>query len=348
MTTARVLPERQEAILKLVVGEYVSTAAPVGSENVVRRYALSVSPATVRNEMAALEEEGFLTRPHPSAGRVPSDRGYRYYVEFLTDVPELPVEAKLALRRQFTHAERDMDVWTRLAAQLLAQLARNVAIATYPRQPLARLVHLDLALLQESLALLIVVLEQARLRKELLPLKNPVAREELTRVVNKLNTQFSGLTRQEVAAKQVELSPFEEQVLQAAMGIIQEEEQSLSVDYLVEGLRHLLGQPEFSSPEQARVLVQMLEERRVVRAIAAAAPAAGAYRVVIGQENKEEALRPFSVIIAQYGVPGETVGTMGILGPTRMEYARSVAGIRYLASLMDELIQGAWGRSSRG
>ncbi|MBI4233544.1 MAG: heat-inducible transcription repressor HrcA [Chloroflexi bacterium] len=340
------LSSRKEAILRFLVGEYIGTAMPVGSEALVKKYVLGVSPATTRNELAMLEEDGYVSRSHPSAGCVPSDKGYRYYVQFLSDARELPVETKLGLRHRITQAEQDVEVWTQLAAQLLAETAHNMAIATFPRGGEARLRHLELVQIQEFLVLLVLVLHQARVRKQLVPLKDPVDRDALVQIANKLNAHFAGLGHRQIAVQRVELTPLEEQVLQVATRILQEEDEALYKDYFVEGLRHLLRQPEFNESGQAHEVVDLLEDRRLLGSMLVEAPAPGTFRLIIGQEHRLDALKPFSVVLAPYGVPGEAAGTIGILGPTRMEYSTTIAGVRYLASLMSELLAGVHRRAS--
>ena len=158
---------------------------------------LGVSPATVRNDLADLEEQGYITRPHHSAGAVPLDKGYRFYVETMPLVEELTPESQHTLRYQFTKVERDIEGWTRLAATLLAQLVNNVGMVTYPRESESRLMRINLVPIQESLVFLILVLQEVKLRKQLLPLSEPLTVDDLQTVANKLSDSLSGLNRQE-------------------------------------------------------------------------------------------------------------------------------------------------------
>jgi heat-inducible transcriptional repressor len=338
------LSPRRAAILTFIIKGYVADATPVASEVVASNLAWKASPATVRHEMAALEEEGYITRPHVSAGGVPTDKGYRFYVQELQqDVAELTAPEQRSMRQRFRWAERDVEAWARLTALILSELLHNLAITTFPRAPQSRLRHLELVFLQEALGLLVLVLQEARLRKELVPLAGPAGREELSQATNKLNAHFAGLSHQEMAAKHVELTPLEAQVLARALHMMQEEEQAQSSEYLVEGLRHLLAQPEFTAVARARDLVEALEERRLLQALLLRSPEVGGLRVVIGGENDDASLKPLSMVVAQYGVSGGMVGTVGIIGPTRMRYDRTVAGVRYLSALMSELMIGVQG-----
>jgi heat-inducible transcriptional repressor len=203
------LTKREERILKVIVGEYVSTAMPVGSESIAHKHELGVSPATIRNDMACLEEEGYITHPHTSAGRIPSDKGYRYYVESLMEEMELPPPEQRTIRHLFHQVETDMEEWVQLAAAILSRVARNLALVTFPKASLSRLRHMELVTIQEFLALLIVVLKEAKLKKQILPLDQATSQEGLSMIANKLNAAFEGMTSWQIAAKRLELSPLE-------------------------------------------------------------------------------------------------------------------------------------------
>ena len=332
------LTQRKLDLLRTLVGEYIGSASPVASEAIARKHSLGVSPATIRNEMAGLEEEGYITRPHASAGAVPLDKGYRSYVETLSEVEELPRDFQYTIRYQFYNAERDIEGWTSLAATVLAQLVNNVAVVTYPRWPQSRVVRVDLVYVQEFMAFLILVLQEARLQKKLLPLSEPLTSDELQKVANRLSDSLGGLSRDEIQSSPVELSPFEHQVTEMITDIMWREDQALYNDHYVEGLRHLLGQPEFSDGGKAREIVGVLEDEELPRAVLAEAPAWGHLKVVIGGENRVSALHPFSMVVCRYGLPGGSLGSISAIGPTRMEYARTIAGVRFISSIMTELI----------
>src|SRR4051812_49193166 len=178
------LTERREALLNLIVDEYVDTAVPVGSQYIVRKHAMAVSPATIRIEMAKLEEDGYISQPHTSAGRVPSDKGYRYYVESLMSEESLPFSEREMIRHQFHQTERAMGQWFQLAAAVLAHSVSNFAVVTSPRSKETRLRHLQLVPLQEMSALCVVVLNEARIRQQVLGFREPVDQQALTIAAN--------------------------------------------------------------------------------------------------------------------------------------------------------------------
>jgi heat-inducible transcriptional repressor len=332
------LTERKSELLKTLVEEYIESAIPVASESVARKHSLGVSSATVRNDMADLEDQGYISRPHHSAGAVPSDKGYRFYVETLSQIEDLPREFQYTLRYQFTKAERDIDGWTRLAATALSHLVNNAAIVTYPREPESRLIRINLVQVQESLAFLILVLQEVKLRKLLLPLSEPLTSDDLQAVANRMSASLNGLSRQEIMTKTVDVSPFERTVTDMVLDIMEAEDSDLYSNHYIEGLRHLLNQPEFSQGEKAREIVEVLEDKELPKVVLAEAPEWGHMKVIIGEENRVNFLHPLSMVVCQYGLPGGGLGSISALGPTRMEYSRTIAGVRFISSLMTDML----------
>ena len=339
------LSSRQEAILNLIVDSYVKTATPVASEFLARDPDLAVSPATVRNEVAHLEEMGYLTRPHASAGSVPVDKAYRSYVEslFQTGEEDLPGRVRRSARRRLNQVEQDVDEWSVVAASVLSGLVGNLAIATFPKATEARVRHIELVPLQDLLAMVIVVLEQARMRRHLIRLTEPVGPEEIESSSNKIKSQVVGLTRRQIESQPGQLTPLEEKLVDAATLILREEDVASYRGHYIDGLRNLLRQPEFEENERVRDLVQAVEDGTLIRAVLEEAPAGDIVKVVIGQENRGDVLWPLSVVLCRYGIPDEAVGAIGAVGPTRMEYSRTITGVRFMSTLMSELVEGVHG-----
>lgn len=331
------LSERKEQILRLIVSEYISVASPVGSEAIAKRHGLGLSPATVRNEIARLEEDGYIIRRHTSGGGIPSDKGYRYYVRFLVK-EELPLAEQRMLSHLFFQVERRLEEWTRLAAALLARMVHNVAIVTSPKAEEARFKHLELVALQEFLALLILLLRETKLTQQLIAFDEAISQEELNAISYKLNTMFKGLTRSQVVAQSRGLSPIEEQVKETLVLIMAEEDEQRYEEPYIQGIRHLLTQPEFAVSQKMLSLMEVLESKDAVRFILPGRLAEEGVRVIIGAENREDAMRECSVVTTQYGIPGEVCGALGVIGPTRMPYGRAISSVRYMGSLMSELV----------
>ena len=337
------LTHRAGSVLNILVNEYISTANPVASEEIARLSPTKVSPATVRNAMSLLTEEGYISRPHVSAGAVPSDRGYRYYVEALEEVPPLPDSVQQQIHQHFDHADADLAELSRRCALILSRIATNMAIVTVPQSRSSRLKHIQLVYLDEATALLIIVLQEARLLRRLLPLEEPTDQDSLTQVANFLNDRFSGHNRAEIAAPQGELGPLEERVRQSALSLLQEADTYSIPEHYVDGLRWLLNQPEMSQGSQARELVELLEEQVLLGSVLSEQPDTGDIAVFIGGENSDEHLRPFGVILCQYGIPQQASGTICVIGPTRMSYADTISGVGFLSSLMSRLVLELYG-----
>lgn len=333
------LTDRRAQILRLIVSEYIAGAMPVGSQALASHSSLGLSSATIRNEMAALEEEGYITHPHTSAGRIPSDKGYRYYVEALMEEEELSENQKRTLRHQFHQVAQELETWTQLAATVLARLVHNVALVVPPRTARATLLWLDLVRIHDSLALLVLVLRGTRLKQEMLPLQRPYSQEELNTVALHLNRRLVGLTAPRLRRLVAELSPLEDKVQQVVVAALEAEEAApYDIPYL-DGLYQLLAQPEFRQRERVLDVLDVLDEHNLSKVIPLMVISAwGDVRVVIGQENTGDVLHSYSVVASRYGVPAGPQGVLGVLGPTRMPYSRTVPVVRYMASLLSELM----------
>lgn len=332
------LTERRAAILQLIIHDYIDNATPVGSETIVRKYGLKVSPATIRNEMVKLEEEGYLTQPHTSAGRVPSDLGYRYYVESLMEEEDLSPDAKRQILHQFHQVAAQMDAWLDLAASVLAQYARNLALVTAPHSPQVHFRHAEIISLEDYLALLVLVLQEVQAKEQVLLFSEPVSQEELWRTANQLNEELVGLTAPEIRARQLELTRLGRQALEAVLRLMEEEDNVEYPSPRLSGLRNVLSQPEFARGDKMLGVLEVLEERNLSRAIPMDRIAQDGVTVIIGSENWQDAMRECSVVVTRYGVPGWS-GMLGILGPTRMHYPRAISTVRYLASVLTEVVR---------
>src|SRR6185503_5946588 len=283
------LTERREALLNLIVDEYVDTAVPVGSQYIVRKHAMAVSPATVRIEMARLEEEGYINQPHTSAGRVPSDKGYRYYVESLMTEERLPWEEAQTIRHQFHQAERAMEQWFQLAAAVLAHSVSNFAVVTSPRSRETRLRHVQIVPLQELSALVVVVLNEARIRQQVIAFREPVDQGALNRAAGMFNERAGGLATSAVRSLTEPAAELEAVIQHAVVELMDQEEVALG-EVFRDGVREVLSQPEFARSERILDLVDVLEQRTLSNAIPMRQLTDDGISVVIGAENRNEAM----------------------------------------------------------
>ena len=336
------LTRRRDRILSIIIGEYISKGVPVSSD-VVAKKGLGVSPATIRNEMIELEGEGYLVQPHTSAGRIPTDKGYRHYIESLMSYARLSRDEQFLIRHKFHQVEKAVEEWTRLAAAILSGIVHNVALVTLPKPVEARLKHLELVALQESLVLLVLVLKEAKLRQQMLTLEGNVSQEELSASARKLTAAYGGLIASEIADKELKLSPVEEQVMKIVSELMRDEEGEEYEEPYIDGLRHMLRQPEFASSDKIAAIMEMLEQKSLLKSFLPRVLTGEGVRVVIGRENKENMMRDCSVILTKYGIPGEVGGAIGVVGPTRMEYQRAIPTVSFLSTVMSEMVSELYG-----
>ena len=332
------LSERAGTILNILVAEYINSAAPVASEEIARRSPTKVSPATVRNTMSRLTDEGYISRPHVSAGAIPSDLGYRHYVQSLDEPPELPATVQQKIHRDFSQAKPDLEAWSRQCATVLSDLTDSLAMVTVPWARSPRLKHIQLVFLEEFLALLVVVLQETRLLRRLLPVNQPLTQEILDQSANRLNDLFCDLDYEDIKSNNLELTPLEARVRHETTLMLKDASNETAPEHYVDGLRRLLDQPEFAQSGRAKALVEMLEERVLLENLLPQMPETRDVAVYIGEENQEASLHPYGVILCQYGGANQATGTICVIGPTRMGYAEAIGGVAFFSSLMSNLV----------
>ncbi len=334
------LTPRQRTILSLVVREHVESASPVSSRALVEHYGLQVSTATVRNELARLEELGYLTHPHTSAGRVPTHKGYRRFVERLLGEVELPLHERRTIAHQFYQARQDFEQWMPLAASVLARTARGAALVTAPQAAQSCYKHLQLISTQGRVVLLVLVLCGGTVKQQMLTLAEPLNQEALNEASDRLNQLCNGLAAGEIYARTDGLPPLEADVAKLVVDIMHRTDTRTAGVVYRDGLSEVLQQPEFSERERAQGLVRVMEERSFLDAVLAGAlsPEVGNVRVLIGGEGYWDELRACSLVLGRYGVVGFVTGALGVVGPTRMLYGRAISTVRFVAGLLSDLV----------
>ncbi|MDA0364873.1 MAG: heat-inducible transcriptional repressor HrcA [Chloroflexi bacterium] len=334
------LTDRQAAILRLVVQEYIETAEPVSSRSLVEKHQLPISSATIRNEMARLEEDGYITHPHTSAGRVPAEIGYRRYVESLmAEDPIAPAEQR-TIEHQLHQVLGGLDEWLSLAATILAASVGNVAVVTRPQATGAHLKHMQLVELHGESVLLVAVMDDGRVRQRILPQPTPTRQDVLNERTLRLNARMAGLGGAATQLLATEISdPEDATIVRAVAELI--EEQRYTEETFLDGLRAALEQPEFASVDRMLMAVQQLQAYRVRRLVEQARGGRlGITRVLIGREHGVEGMQEWSVVVSSYGDAAGSIGAVAVLGPTRMHYERTIPRVRYVAALMSHLIEG--------
>ena len=335
------LTERQRTILLLLIRDYIETAQPVGSKRLVERFHLDLSPATVRNEMSALTEMGYLRQPHTSAGRVPAEEGYRVFVEQMVNNAELPASVQNTISHQFFQARPDVEQWMTLAASVLAHQSQGVSLVTAPHAETIRFKHIELISTQGRQVLMVIVMEGGEVNQQVLTLAEPVTQTRLSQAAARLNSLLAGLAVDAIAALSSRADALEQDIITLMVQDMKRTSENVSGEIYTDGLTNVLSEPEFAETDEARWAMRLFEERSTLQGLLARAStnsSIGGLQVLMGGEGGWEELRQCSMVIARYGVPGLATGTLGVLGPMRMSYARTIPTVRYVAGLLSNLV----------
>jgi len=336
------LTDRQKLILTLVITDYIETAQPVGSVYIVEHWGLDVSSATVRNELVALTEMGYLRQPHTSAGREPTEDGYRYFVRQLMGHTDLPAPTKQTITHQFYQAGADVDHWMRLAASVLAHQSQAASLVTAPHPEHSIFKHLELIGTRGRQVLMVLVLSGGEVSQQMLSLAEPVSQEQLSAVAQTINQICLGLDSDGIAALMTPATALEQDILKLVAGEMRRSGDVITGELYRDGLTHVLSEPEFGEMDVARRALRILEERPLLEDLLARTVLSterGSVQVLIGGEGTWEELRECSMVLARYGAPGLATGTLGVLGPMRMPYGRTISTVRFMSGLLSNLVE---------
>lgn len=338
------LSDRRSAILRAIVSEYVRSGEPVGSKALVERYNLGVSPATVRNEMGALEEEGFIYQPHTSAGRIPTDAGYRHYVD------ATPVGSKLSAREShqitsfFGEPRFELEDALRQTAALLSGLTDHAAVVFAPALQRSMVRHVELVQLTGARAMLVVVTDTGRVENHIISM--PDARDaQLDQTAQLLNRMLADVPLDSAAKaviEGVERLPLELRDLASRVaavlgaGIADRDAQRV----FLEGTSNIVDEHKFTDLETVRQVIGALEHRRLLLEVLADALSMGSISVRIGSENALHEMQHCAVITAPYGSTENPLGSLGVVGPTRMDYRRTISAVHEVASNLGQMLSG--------
>ena len=335
------LTERQKTLLMLVIRDYIEMAQPVGSKALVERYHLDLSSATVRNELSSLDEMGYLRQPHTSAGRVPTEEGYRFFVGQMMHQAELPEAIQHTITHQFYQARPDVDQWMTLAASILAHQSRAVSVVTAPHAEQVRFKHVELISTQGRQVLMVMVMAGGEVSQQILTLAEPVSQEQLSQTAARLNGVLAGLTLEGIAAVSNRTETLDQDILTIINQDIQRMTERVSGTIYTDGLTNVLAEPEFAESDDARRALRIFEEHSTLQDLLARSSTnsmVGGLQVLIGGEGGWEELRQCSMVLARYGVPGLATGMLGVLGPMRMSYAKTIPTVRFVAGLLSDLV----------
>jgi len=335
------LSERQKNLLLIIIRAYIDAAQPVGSNRLAEHYHLDLSSATIRNEMSALTEMGYLRQPHTSAGRVPTEEGYRYFVSQMINQAELPTSVRQTISHQFHQASPDVEQWMHLAASVLAHQSQGASVISAPRAEKARFQHVELIATQGRQILMVLVMVGGEVSQQLLNLAEPVAQDRLSQTAAHINGSLAGHFMDEIEAVSNHADALEQDILTLISQDIRRSAENAPGTIYTDGLTNVLSEPEFSESDEARRALRLFEERSTLQDLLARTSVnstVGGLQVLIGEDSGWEELRQYSVVLARYGVPGFATGTLGVLGPMRMAYARTIPTVRFVAGLLSDLV----------
>lgn len=339
------LNEREKNILRYIIQQFILTAAPVGSRNITKRYDIGVSPATVRNIMADLEDSGYIDHPHTSAGRIPTDKGYRFYVDTLMDIQHLRNPERGMINKSFeTYSEHDELL--KLTSNLLSRITHQLACVTYPKLDSGVLEKIQIVSLTSTRILVVISIKSGLVKTITLEITSEIKSSQISSVQSLLNERLSGLTFFEIRStfkerfKDVvdEQKPMIRLFVDSLDKIFKDVRQTDNI--FITGAKNVLRQPEFENPERFQSVIELIEDKDIIIHILDKTTESqqGQVFISIGSENQDQKLNEYSFVTKEYKL-GDVSGTLGIIGPKRMEYSKVVATVDYIAKMLTEVLR---------
>lgn len=337
------LDERKKRILQAIIEDFIATAEPIGSRTIARKMNMSISAATIRNEMADLEHLGFLEQPHTSAGRIPSSKGYRFYVDWLMAPSGLTDKEVALIKKWYDERTRQASEVFQETVRILAHMTHNVSLMVARKDAQDVFKYIEFLPLDARRAIMVVVGKNGILDNRIIESSGEIIVSDLRRVAHIINTAFaekrlSEITIDEVKSLHTALLP-DAAVLDSFLNVLRKANKNGSSEQLfLGGATHLLNQPEFRDVERVRTILNMLEEQKLMCDILHRTETDSTV-ITIGHENKFSGIRDCSVVQADFRLDDETTGKIAVLGPTRMHYGKVISTIDFMAKYMAELIK---------
>ena len=336
------MEERKQRILQAIIDDYITSAEPVGSRTIARKYDLGVSPATIRNEMADLEMLGYLEHIHTSSGRIPSSKGYRFYVDDLMPPREISDNEKALIDKWYQSRVKRVDEVFQETARLISRLTKNVSLVLAPQLTQAAFRCLQFLPLDDYRAVAVLITDAGFLENKIIDIPDGATFEDFQRMSKVINKQLAGQTLDMIkgdSLQRIRDEICDEALYQAAVNIIHRSLDSGKKERLyLGGTTQMLEQPEFHDVEKVKDVLLMLEEEQLLKDILHAHQGEG-LRVSIGRENKYTGIQDCSIITASYHLGGELLGTLAVLGPTRMEYGKAMTLLDYMNNHLADIIK---------
>ncbi|MEO8392742.1 MAG: heat-inducible transcriptional repressor HrcA [Chloroflexota bacterium] len=340
-TDDAILPEltrRQEEILSCIVRAYTDSPEPISSKALVEKFNLPFSSATIRNEMVVLDELDYITAPHTSAGRIPTENGYRYFVKRLITSGEISSIEKSHMSDRLKAIPLASEQWMLLVATMLARTAHVAALVTPPVADTSRFKHVELIAIQGRLVLMVLVLQGGSVHQQMLTLAEPVPQTKLGETAERINAQYMDMSAKEVRVRSVQMNLLEREVSELAADAMDKADTNQVRLVYRNGLSEVMGM--FQNSEGAQQAVRVFEEIAFLSLILndVLTPLVNNVQVVIAGNGRWEELSHLSMVLSRYGIPGQISGAVGVLGPTRINYGRAISAVSYVSGLMTDML----------
>lgn len=347
------LSAREKSILRHIVNQFILTASPVGSRNISKRYDIGLSPATVRNIMADLEDSGYINHPHTSAGRVPTDKGYRLYVDSLMDVPSLDDTTRNSITSEIKKNLVNSEDIYNIASKILGRITDQLACVIYPKIETGVLSRIQLVYLASNKILVVISIVSGLVKTITLELTTNIEEKQIEDVQRLLNEKLAGLRLKDIKTSLAERLKESEIHGNPIISLLYDSADKIFNDFktddkvMISGARNLLKHPEFEDPIKFENIVELMEEKDIIIHIfenssgifLERASSISGVNIMIGRELPYNQTEDYSIVMKEYKV-GENTGAMGIIGPKRMDYARIIAIVDFTAGLLTELLSG--------
>ena len=337
------LTERSRQILEAIIEDYIITAEPVGSRTITRRHGLSLSPATVRNVMSDLEEMGFLVSPHTSAGRVPTDKAYRFYVDSLVGHNKIAREEREEIRKRCSLTGKDVGEVLKETSRMLSSVSHYMGIVMGPRFTANVFRHIEFVKLSGKRILAILVSQSGSVQNKIIETDEELQAADLTGMANYLNDILKGLTITQVKNKILEEMQEEkiryDALLARALELSRQTLEETNVEVFIEGQANILDQPEFADVAKMKEIIRAFEEKGQLLALLERCMAAEGVQIFIGAESHLNRMSGMSLVTATYVTGKNTLGILGVIGPTRMGYAKIIPIVDYTAKQVSRLLE---------
>lgn len=339
------LDDRKMKVLYAIINSYIISAEPIGSRTISKHYDLGVSSATIRNEMSDLEELGFLNKPHSSAGRIPSDKAYRLYVDSMLKLqnPKIDISKKNEIKKILTKESREIDQLIYNSAKVLSAITSYTALAISPQIRESKIKHIQLVPMDNNEILMVMVNSTGLVKNSIFKLDRPIPDNQLNIISNFLNEKLKGLSIEEMI-KGFDINIFKEifefkNIIDTILPIINNTLEDLeTIDLYADGITKILNFPEYKDLDKAKALISFIEDKDLVLDILLNAPLSEDIDIIIGNENIYAPIKDCSIITATYTIGGKTIGKIGVIGPTRMDYLKLINTLKLFSANITEIL----------